>query len=96
VNVCPLTVGPPLGLVPLLGPPPLPARITVEFLPAVSWSSLPAAAADDPDTVEACFADVRDRMQSALDRLAAERPHPVRSGVGALARRGGRAVGLHT
>jgi 1-acyl-sn-glycerol-3-phosphate acyltransferase len=49
---------------------PLPARTTLAFAPALRWPELPPAAADDPAVVARCYAEVRDAMQSALDRLA--------------------------
>jgi 1-acyl-sn-glycerol-3-phosphate acyltransferase len=85
VNVFPLLLGP-LGVIPVIPPPPLPTRITVEFLPPLDWSGLAPESAADPTVVEACYDEVVTLMQAALDRLATECPHPVRSGVANLAR----------
>jgi 1-acyl-sn-glycerol-3-phosphate acyltransferase len=87
VKVLPFLLGP-AGVLPVLAPPPLPARITVEFLPALDWSAYPAEAADDDEVVETCHDEVVRLMQSSLDRLAREHPHPVSEGLGALAARG--------
>ncbi|HET6817952.1 MAG TPA: 1-acyl-sn-glycerol-3-phosphate acyltransferase [Mycobacteriales bacterium] len=84
VNVFPLLLGP-LGVIPVVPPPPLPTRITVEFLPALDWSRYPAGSADDADVVEACYEQIVTMMQATLDRLAAECPHPVRTGLTGLA-----------
>lgn len=65
----------------IVGPLPLPAAITLEFLPALDWSRHGPQAAGDPAVVDACYAQVTDVMQAAMDRLAAARPHPVATGV---------------
>ncbi len=80
IKVFPILLGP-FGLTTVLAPPlPLPSSITVEFLPPIDWSGLGPEAADDVAVVEKCAGQVIDAMQSALDRLRAERPHPVRRG----------------
>lgn len=86
VKVLPVMLGP-LGPSLVWAPPPLPAQITVEFLPAIDWRALGPAAADDPDTVTRCYDEVTTAMQDALDRLAAERPHPVATGTARLVTR---------
>ena len=71
----------PLGPSLVLAPPPLPAQITVEFLPAFDWrASLGPQAADDPSVTMACYREITNAMQATMDRLAAERPHPVAAG----------------
>lgn len=81
VNVFPILAGPPFGVTSLLTPPPpLPAHLTVEFLPALDWTGYGPGAADDTRIVSACYEDITDRMQVALDRLSAEYPHPVLQG----------------
>jgi 1-acyl-sn-glycerol-3-phosphate acyltransferase len=85
VNVFPVLVGPPFGLTPLLTLP-LPAQVSVEFLPALDWTRYGAAGADDPGVVEACHDEIVAAMQAAMDRLHAEHPHPVLDGAVALAR----------
>ncbi len=89
INVFPILLGP-FGLTSILTPPlPLPAAITVEFLPALDWSGGGPEAADDTAVVDGCYAEITDTMQSALDRLRAERPHPVIRGVRNLLHLGG-------
>ena len=87
INVFPILLGP-FGLTSILTPPlPLPAAITVEFLPALDWSGSGPDAANDPAVVDGCYAEITRIMQSALDRLSAERPHPVMRGMANLVRR---------
>ena len=83
IDVFPLVLGLPFGLASVVGPyVPLPAKIIVEVLEPLDWSATHGPeAADDPDVVRSCYDDVVDRMQGALDRLIAEMPHPVRSGL---------------
>jgi len=79
VKVMPFVFGPPFGLVPGGIPTfPLPAKITVELLPVIDWSQRygPEAAADDR-VVQACYDEITTTMQTALDRLVAERRFPV-------------------
>ncbi len=78
INVFPLLAGPPFGVTSILAPPPpLPAHLTVEFLPALDWTGYGPGAADDMRIVSACYEDITGRLQAALDRLSAEYPHPV-------------------
>jgi 1-acyl-sn-glycerol-3-phosphate acyltransferase len=87
VKVFPILLGP-LGVTTVLfPPPPIPSSITVEFLPPMTWPDLGPEAADDPDTVAHCAGQVVGVMQAALDRLQAERPHPVLRGYANLAAR---------
>jgi hypothetical protein len=88
VNVLPLVIGPPLGIahMPLATPLPLPARITVEFLPALDWTDQGPALADDAEAVDARYVETLTTMRKALDRLRAETPHPLLSGSGHLLR----------
>ena len=79
VKVWPVAFGPPFGLAPGGMPTfPLPAKITVELLEPIDWSTAygPEAAEDD-DVVTACYDELVGVMQDALDRLAAERRFPV-------------------
>ncbi len=88
VNVFPVLVGFPFGITSILAPPlPMPAQLTLEFLPPLDWKSFGAGAADDPDVISACYSDVTGRMQAALDRLAAECPYPLLSGASQLTAR---------
>ncbi len=89
INVFPILLGP-FGLTSILTPPlPLPAAITVAFLPALDWSGHGPEATNDPVVVDGCYAEITGIMQSALDRLRAEHPHPVMRGVAKLVRRVG-------
>jgi len=88
VNVFPVLAGVPFGIASILTPPlPLPAQLTLEFLPPLDWTGHGPGAADDAEVVSACYAEITQRMQAALDRLSAERPHPVLSGSSRLAAR---------
>ena len=87
IKVFPIMLGP-FGLATVLTPPPpLPTSITVEFLPPIDWSSLGPDAADDPEVVDRCAAEVIGVMQDALDRLRVERAHPLRRGISNLVSR---------
>ena len=79
VKVMPLVFGPPFGVVPGAIPTfPLPSKITVELLEPIDWSTrYGPEAADDEDVVSACYDELVEVMQAALDRLAAERRFPV-------------------
>lgn len=78
VNVFPLMAGFPFPVTSVLTPPPpLPAHLTVEFLPALDWTAYGPGAADDKRIVSACYQDITGRLQAALDRLSAEHPHPL-------------------
>jgi 1-acyl-sn-glycerol-3-phosphate acyltransferase len=88
INVFPLLAGFPFGIMSVLTPPlPMPAHLTLEFLPAVDWTAYGPAAADDPRIVSACYDDITRRLQAALDRLSAEYPYPVLLGCSRLAAR---------
>lgn len=88
INVFPILVGPPFGLTSALAPPvPMPAAVTVEFLPARDWSTYGSDAANDDQIVARCYEEVTSTMQEALDRLRAERSHPVMRGWANLLRR---------
>jgi 1-acyl-sn-glycerol-3-phosphate acyltransferase len=90
IKVFPFLAGPPFGITSVLTPPlPMPAQLTVEFLPALDWTCYGPDAADDTQTVSACYDDITGRMQAALGRLAAERPYPLLDGYSRLAARAG-------
>ncbi len=77
INVFPILLAP-YGLTTILTPPlPMPSAINVEFLPALDWSSYGPEAADDEAIVAACYEEITSSMQTALDRLHAQNPHPV-------------------
>ncbi len=82
IKVFPILFGPPFGINSFLTPPlPLPAAITVEFLPALDWADIGAEGAEDEAVVEHCYRDITSLMQLTLDRLRAEHPHPLLRGV---------------
>ncbi len=85
IHVFPFALAPPLGISPVLSPA-LPAKITVEFQPALDWSGHGRKAARDDDIVRACYDEITATMQRALDRLNREHPHPLVSGAASLAR----------
>jgi 1-acyl-sn-glycerol-3-phosphate acyltransferase len=86
IKVLPLLFGFPFG-VSLFPPPlPMPAKVTVEILPPLDWTGHGSNAADDPDLVAACYDQITTLMQSTLDRLNAECPHPVVTGSADLIR----------
>ncbi len=83
VKVMPFLVGVPFGVAPVVLPPlPLPSKVTVDFLDPLDWSGDGPDAADDPDVVQARYDEVTDALQSGLDVLGAERPHPLLSRFG--------------
>jgi 1-acyl-sn-glycerol-3-phosphate acyltransferase len=75
LDVAPIQVGPPVGLTVLDLPLrlPLPAKISVEVLPAID---LAAELGPDPDPDDG-YDLITGRMQQALDRMAAARRFPV-------------------
>ncbi|MGO8869843.1 MAG: 1-acyl-sn-glycerol-3-phosphate acyltransferase [Acidimicrobiales bacterium] len=88
IKVFPILLGP-FGITSILVPPlPQPSAITVEFLPPLDWSGLGPEAAADESIVDACYREITGAMQAALDRLHAERPHPVLCGWSRLLRGG--------
>ena len=77
IKVFPILLAP-YGLTTILTPPlPMPSAITVEFLPPLDWTSYGPEAADDEATVAACYEEITTAMQTALERLHAQNPHPV-------------------
>jgi 1-acyl-sn-glycerol-3-phosphate acyltransferase len=58
------------GFLPYL---PLPTQITVGFGEPIRWPDLGPAAADDPEILARCYAEVEGQMQALLDRLVARR-----------------------
>jgi len=88
INVFPILAGFPFGVTSILTPPPpMPAHLTLEFLPALDWTSYGPGAADDTRIVSACYDDITGRLQMALDRLSAEQPCPLLLGCTRLATR---------
>ena len=60
---------------------PLPAKITMEALPAMDWTHLGPEDAEDPEVIEACYREISGLMQETMDRLASEHPRPIRARV---------------
>ncbi|MBF6175215.1 1-acyl-sn-glycerol-3-phosphate acyltransferase [Nocardia blacklockiae] len=79
-KVFPYTLGVPFGLAPVLPQIPLPATVQVSFLPPLDWSTQPGDP-DNPAEVDACYHATVDTMQRELDRLRAENPNPVATGI---------------
>ena len=93
INVFPFLAGCPFGVTSILTPPPpMPAHLTLEFLPALDWTGYGPGAADDARIVSACYDDITGRLQTALDRLSAEQPHPLLLGCTRLAARTARSA----
>lgn len=83
VKVLPIVAGPPWGIAPAQVPTwPLPAKVTARVCEPIDWSHLGPEAADDPGIVRHCYEEVLGRMQSNLDELVDELPHPVVARVG--------------
>ncbi|HMK99888.1 MAG TPA: lysophospholipid acyltransferase family protein [Acidimicrobiales bacterium] len=78
IKVLPIVLGP-LGVAPVVTLP-MPSAITVEFLPALDWRGYGPEAAGDETVLSQCYEQITDTMQAALDRLHAERSHPVLRG----------------
>ena len=88
INVFPFLAGFPFGVAPAFTPPlPMPAHLTLEFLPPLDWTAYGPGAAGDPGIVSACYDDITGRLQAAVDRLSAEHPHPVLLGCSRLTAR---------
>ncbi|GAB4587140.1 lysophospholipid acyltransferase family protein [Nocardia sp. IFM 10818] len=79
-KVFPYTVGLPFGVAPILPQIPLPAHVSVSFLPALTWSTEPGDP-EDADLVDSYYEQTVTTMQTELDRLRAETPHPVVTGL---------------
>ena len=84
IKVFPIVLGP-LGVSSILTLP-MPSAVTVEFLAPIDWSGRGPEAAEDDAVVDACYDEITGVMQEALDRLHAERPHPLRRGISSLLR----------
>lgn len=83
INVMPVVLGPPWGIAPVQLPTwPLPAKVTARVCEPIDWSALGPEAAEDPEVVRHCYEEALGRMQSNLDELVDDLPHPVVSRVG--------------
>ncbi len=71
--------GPGLGWLPSL---PYPAKIVIEALEPLDWSSYGQHSVSNPEVLEACYEEITGVMQSCLDRLSEEIPYPVASRIG--------------
>jgi len=79
-KVFPYTLGVPFGVAPVLPQIPLPASVKVSFLPPLEWSTEPGDSGDTA-AVERCYDQTVATMQDELDRLRAETPNPVATGI---------------
>ncbi|MBB5918479.1 1-acyl-sn-glycerol-3-phosphate acyltransferase [Nocardia transvalensis] len=79
-KVFPYTVGVPFGVAPVVPQVPLPATVNLSFLPPLDWSTRPGDP-ENPAEVDACYRETVDTMQAELDRLRAETPNPVATGI---------------
>lgn len=78
INVLPFVVGFPWGVaVAPLPTWPLPAKVHVRVGEPLDWSHFGPEAAGDRAVVRHCYEEMLGRMQSTLDDLVAEHPHPV-------------------
>jgi hypothetical protein len=55
----------------------MPVKITMQICEPMDWSRYGPDDADDPAVVDRCYEEIVDVMQTELDRLAAEHPHPL-------------------
>jgi 1-acyl-sn-glycerol-3-phosphate acyltransferase len=79
INVLPFALGMPFGLTPLpVTGLPLPTKVTVDVLEPLDWSRW-YGHDDDPTIVRRCYDQTVATLQGGLDRLYAERPHPLLS-----------------
>lgn len=77
IKIFPLVAGLPWGIMPVMPAWPLPAKVMVQLCEPLDWSGFGPAAADDPDIVTRCYDEICEVMQSTLDGLVAEVPHPL-------------------
>jgi len=78
INVMPIVLGPPWGIAPVQLPTwPLPAKVTARVCEPIDWSHFGPDAADDPEIVRHCYEEVLGRMQSNMDELVEQLPHPI-------------------
>ncbi|MEZ5380242.1 MAG: lysophospholipid acyltransferase family protein [Microthrixaceae bacterium] len=78
INVMPIVAGPPWGIAPVQLPTwPMPAKVTARVCDPLDWSHVGPEAAEDTEQVQRCYEEIRGLMQSNLDELVEELPHPV-------------------
>jgi len=56
---------------------PMPAKITVQVCEPLDWSAHGPEAANNPEIVDRCYAEITEVMQGTLSALARENPWPV-------------------
>ena len=56
---------------------PMPAKITVQVCEPLDWSAHGPKAANNPEIVDRCYAEITEVMQGTLSALARENPWPV-------------------
>jgi 1-acyl-sn-glycerol-3-phosphate acyltransferase len=56
---------------------PMPAKITVQVCEPLDWSAYGPEAADEPEILDRCYAEITEVMQETLSGLARENPWPV-------------------
>ena len=56
---------------------PMPAKITVQVCEPLAWSAYGPEAANDPEILDRCYAEITEVMQETLSALARENPWPV-------------------
>ena len=56
---------------------PMPAKITVQVCEPLDWSAYGPEAANDPEILDRCYAEITEVMQETLSALARENPWPV-------------------
>jgi 1-acyl-sn-glycerol-3-phosphate acyltransferase len=79
VKILPLVLAVPVGISPFgLGAMRLPSKVTVQLGPPLDWSRYTAADAEDPEVLDRCYVEITGVMQSTLDSLHREHPHPIR------------------
>lgn len=80
IEVCPVTLSVPWGLVVGITPPyfPMPTRIFLEVMEPIHFERTGEAAANDADYVEQCHLRVHSAMELTLERLADERKNSPR------------------
>jgi 1-acyl-sn-glycerol-3-phosphate acyltransferase len=77
-TVMPLVWQLPWGVsIPFIPGIPLPVKISMQICPPVDWSRYGPEDADDPVVVNRCYEEITGIMQTELDRLAEEHPHPL-------------------
>jgi 1-acyl-sn-glycerol-3-phosphate acyltransferase len=78
LQVYPLLLTFPWGITtPAFPSVPLPAKVTVQLGAPLDWSHYGPEGADDPEIVQRCYEEISGRMQSMMQRLAADNPRPI-------------------